>query len=103
VHVADDGTVGVSFYDFRNNTPDPDTLPTDNWLIHCHTACSNPANWTETHVDGPFDSQNFPQAGGFFPGDYLGLDNVEGDFASLYIKSAATANSANAFYSSVGP
>jgi BNR/Asp-box repeat len=103
VHVADDGTVGVSFYDFRNNTPDPDTLPTDNWLIHCHTACSTPANWTETHVDGPFDSQNFPQAGGFFPGDYLGLDNVGSDFASLYITSGATANSADAFYASVGP
>ena len=30
-----------------------------------------------THVDGPFDSQNFPPGGRFFPGDYLGLDNVE--------------------------
>jgi hypothetical protein len=29
VHVSADGTVGVTYYDFRNNTPDPTTLPTD--------------------------------------------------------------------------
>jgi len=104
VHVLPDGTVGVSFYDFRNNTSDPSTLPTDYWLIHCHSGCSNPANWTEeTHVAGPFDMKKAPQASGFFVGDYEGLDNVGGSFASLFVQSGSTVNSADAFYSTVAP
>src|SRR6478672_1397131 len=46
--VASDGTVGVTYYDFRNNTPAPG-LPTDQWFVHCHpsptSSCSDPANW----------------------------------------------------------
>ncbi len=33
VKVAPNGTVGVTYYDFRNNTPDPSTLPTDYWFV----------------------------------------------------------------------
>jgi hypothetical protein len=49
VRVADDGTVTVTYYDFRNITPDPSLL-TDAWALHCHLAsvdCSDPANWTD--------------------------------------------------------
>src|SRR5262249_17772295 len=34
VAVAADGTVAVTYYDFRNNTPDPG-VPTDYWVVHC--------------------------------------------------------------------
>jgi hypothetical protein len=104
VYVAADGTVGVSFYDFRNNTPDPG-LPTDHWLLHCHADadCSNPDNWSENHVDGGFDTENFPTPGGrFFPGDYLGLTAIGNDFGSLYIKSDDTKRSADAWWATVG-
>jgi hypothetical protein len=106
VHVAGDGTVGVSFYDFRNHVTGGGMLVTDHWLIHCHpslTDCTNPANWSETHVDGPFDTRNFPVAGGFFPGDYLGLASIGNTFASLFIRSGATPNTADAFFATVGP
>jgi hypothetical protein len=36
VEVASDGTVGVTYYDFRNNTSDPATLPTDYFIVHSH-------------------------------------------------------------------
>ena len=49
IAVASDGTVGVSYYDFRNNTAAPG-LPTDMWFTHCHSACTDPANWSETHA-----------------------------------------------------
>jgi hypothetical protein len=102
VHVAADGTVGVSFYDFRNNTTDAG-LPTDHWLLHCHSSCSDPDNWSETHIDGGFDTENFPTPGGrFFPGDYLGLTAIGNRFGSLYIKSDDTKPSADAWWATVG-
>jgi hypothetical protein len=102
VHVAANGTVGVSFYDFRNNTT-AGGLPTDHWLLHCHSSCSAPASWSETHIDGGFDTENFPTPGGrFFPGDYLGLTAIGNRFGSLYIKSDATKPSADAWWATVG-
>ncbi|HEV8673716.1 MAG TPA: sialidase family protein [Methylomirabilota bacterium] len=106
VHVAGDGTVGVSFYDFRNHITGGSMLKTDHWLIHCHpslTDCTNAANWSETHVDGPFDYRNFPVASGLFAGDYLGLAFIGNTFATLFIRSGATANTADAFFATVGP
>jgi hypothetical protein len=78
VRVADDGTVTVTYYDFRNNTADPDLL-TDAFAIHCHAAsvdCSDPASWgdeVQLTADS-FDMRQAPFANGFFVGDYVGLD-----------------------------
>ncbi|HZD01598.1 MAG TPA: sialidase family protein [Actinomycetes bacterium] len=108
VHVASDGTVGVLFYDFRNEVAGtPNTLSTDAWLIHCHPGtqdCAQASSWAETHVDGPFNAREYPDAGGFFPGDYLGLSApaAGGGFAALYIKPGGTVNTADALYASVG-
>lgn len=78
VHVANDGTIGVTHYDFRNASPAaPGT--TDYWLVHCHAAtanCTSAANWSENHVAGPFDMRTAPVAQGFFVGDYQGLTHV---------------------------
>jgi len=103
VHVADDGTVGVSYYDFRNNAPGGGS-DADHWLVHCHSGCSNPANWAgnENHVDGPFDVQRLPFANGFFPGDYVGLGNVGDAFAPLFTQSTPT-DPANEFFATVAP
>src|SRR5215211_270175 len=88
VHVADDGTVGVSYYDFRNNTAGGGT-DTDHWILHCHAAdedCGDPASWDEeTRVTATsFDSRLAPVARGFFLGDYVGLDNVGNAFTPLF-------------------
>src|SRR5436190_1274382 len=84
--VASDGTVGVTYYDFRNNTPAPG-LPTDQWLVHCHPAtdCTNPANWAESHVYGPFNLENAATSGSrYFLGDYEGMTSIGTNFASLF-------------------
>jgi hypothetical protein len=103
VRVAEDGTVTVTYYDFRNNTPDPMTLPTDAFAIHCHAAsedCSDPASWGDELqlTDASFDMRQAPFANGFFVGDYVGLDTDgtsqfpfwsmphDGDPASVFVR-----------------
>src|ERR671937_736465 len=104
VKVAADGTVGVTYYDFRNNTSAPG-LTTDYWFIHCHGACTNPGNWSETHVAGPFDEEQAAYARGFFVGDYEGMvtiGNVFGPFYGQAVSRAAN-NPSDVFYSTLTP
>ncbi len=68
VTVRRDGTIGVGYYDLRNNTADRATLPTDYWLARS----ADGVIWTEIHVDGPFDLSIAPNANGLFIGDYHG-------------------------------
>ena len=94
VAVGADGTVGVTYYDFRHNTPAPG-LPTDYWFVHCHSAtedCTHPDNWaSETHVAGPFDMETAPNANGLFVGDYEGLARAGNSFVAQF----AMANDGN--------
>jgi hypothetical protein len=80
------GALAVTYYDFRYNTPDPATLPTDVWAITCVRDCTRPASWTEQHVEGPFNARTLPSTGlGRLIGDYTGLVPAGGPtFISLY-------------------
>ncbi len=104
VEVAADGTLGVTYYDFRNNTPAAG-VPTDYWFVHCHGTCTNPANWSETHVAGSFDMETAPVSRGFFVGDYEGLASSGNSFVPFFIQtnSGNTANRTDAFETTVGP
>ena len=105
VSVAADGTVGVTYYDLRNNTPAPG-LPTDHWFVHCDSACSDPSSWAgnETHVAGPFDLEQAADAGGYFLGDYEGLVSIGNSFGSFFDQAINQAtNPSDVFYSLVSP
>ena len=68
VAVRPDGTIGVLYYDMRNDTADPATLLVDAWL----TTSNDGVTWSERHVAGPFDFNQAPTAeGGLFIGDYV--------------------------------
>jgi len=109
VQVAPGGTVGVSYYDFRNNTPAAG-VPTDYWMVNCHTACSNAASWTGSEVrltDTSFDIEQAPAARGpfgFFVGDYEGLSSVGGSLANVFalVNDGDTANRTDIFYRTAG-
>jgi hypothetical protein len=106
IAVASDGTVGVTYYDFRNNTPAPG-VPTDQWFVHCHpsstTDCTNPASWAENHVYGPFDIENAATSGTrYFLGDYDGLTSVGTNFASLFSAPTAT-DPDNTYLATIAP
>ena len=78
--------MGVTYYDFRSDTADPFTLPTDYWLVHCHADCMTLDHWAETHVAGPFDMRTAPFSGGLFLGDYEGLIVVGRSFLAFFVQ-----------------
>jgi hypothetical protein len=88
--VLDDGTIGVRYSDFRNNSPDVATLGTDEFLVHCHpttpTACTNAANWGDEvrQTDASYNMRQAPFARGWFVGDYVGMDNDGEDFLAFW-------------------
>jgi hypothetical protein len=83
VHVRADGTVGVTYFDFRSNTADPATLFTDKWLAR---SSDGGATWSEVRVAAPFDLTNAPIARGFFLGDYHGLRSAGTAFIPFYVR-----------------
>ena len=86
VTVRADGTIGVLYYDMRNDTADPATLLVDVWL----TTSSDGVTWTERHVSGPFDLNHAPLTpGGLFVGDYQGLASANGQFVGFFAQTNA--------------
>lgn len=91
IAVSPNGTIGVTYYDFRFNTPDPG-VPTDCWLVQCHpspgTPATDPANWgNEVRLtSASFNLEALPVLiDGLWFGDYLGLAGVGGDgFVSAF-------------------
>src|SRR3954447_22077312 len=91
VHVRDDGTVAVTYYDFRNDVNGDATLDTDHWMVHSH---DGGATWNSDEsrlTPSSFDMRTAPYALGYFVGDYEGLDNAGNAFTPLFV----TANNGN--------
>jgi len=108
VRVLDDGTVGVSYYDFRNNVDDDGVGTTDLFVAHCHPAsqdCTDPSSWgEETRVTtSSFDITEAPFANGFFLGDYVGFETDGADFVSLFTQSGVGGDPASEYFSRIGP
>jgi hypothetical protein len=101
IEVLPDGTLGVTHYDFRFNTPDGGaTLPTDYWFLHSH---NGGATWAESRVTATsFDMRKAPFARGFFVGDYEGLDTQSGQFLALFSQTHGT-DPASVFFTRITP
>ena len=82
IAIRSDGTMGISYYDFRNNTASPATLPTDYWI----TRSGDGIVWRETHVSGSFDLDVAPVAEGLFLGDYQGLGSIGEAFVPFFVQ-----------------
>jgi hypothetical protein len=109
VHVTPNGTVAVTYYDFRNNDASPG-VPTDYWIVHCHSACTSPASWSgnENRLSSTsFDIEQAPAARGpfgYFLGEYEGLTNIGNSFVPVFVQvnNGNPANSTDVFSTSVG-
>ena len=93
VVVSVDGTVAVTYYDFRNDD-DTDELA-DHFAVHCHADaedCSNPTNWNDPGDEVRLTKTSFnileaPIARELFLGDYVGLASDGVDVLSVFVKS----------------
>ena len=86
VTVRADGTIGVLYYDMRNDTADAATLLVDAWLA----TSPDGVNWSERHVAGPFDFNRAPVAeGGLFVGDYQGIASAASAFVTFHAQTNA--------------
>jgi hypothetical protein len=97
VAVSADGTIGVTYYDFRSNTSDPTTLLTDYWIARSRDGVT----WTESRVSPAFDLANAPVSSGrgFFLGDYQGLVAAGNTFVPLFVRTnpGSTTNRTDVF------
>jgi hypothetical protein len=114
VHVAANGDVAVTYYDFRKDALGDKPLSTDYWIVHCHAAtsnCTKRASWPKANENRltptSFDMRKAPYAIGYFVGDYEGLDNFGTTFTPFFVQAVAGATHAHpltdAFYSTAGP
>lgn len=94
IAVAADGTIAVTYYDFRHTTTGP-ALLTDDWIVFCKPTASapatNPANWGgELRLSGTsFDFHLAPDAdGGRFIGDYCAMQPIGNDFIAVLGKTS---------------
>lgn len=81
--VAEDGTVGVLFYDFRDDVFGDAELTTDVYLRTLSPDLT--VLGEEKLTDQPFDMRQMAIAGGgYFPGDYVGLEAAGNDFVAAF-------------------
>ncbi len=95
VHVRANGTIGVTYYDFRSNTPDPASLPTE--LIFARS--TDGVTWQENRLTAAFDMLTAPFSRGLFIGDYHALSSANNVFIPVYVRtnSGDTANRTDVF------
>ena len=105
VHVADDGTVGVLFYDGRNDRACPDLTLTNEQNPECFTQLPDGSvkagplsrDWFLKTYDPDmnfieevrvtqesFDMRQAPIARGYFPGDYVNCTSTDNDFVCAF-------------------
>jgi hypothetical protein len=84
VSVNDDGTVGVLYYDFRNDVAGDAPLSTDVHLALFDAGLTPLGERTLTSQS--FDTRQMVLTGsrGYFPGDYVGLDTAGADFVAAF-------------------
>jgi hypothetical protein len=101
VAVNSAGTVGVTYYDFRN--PDRSTVgqPTDYWFTSSTNHGASFGNETRI-TPTSFDILNAPNAGGLFLGDYEGLDVAGTAFVPFFVQTnTSTSNPTDVFSTTI--
>jgi hypothetical protein len=101
VAIAPDGTIGVTYYDLRNDGPGGG-VSTDVWFS---SSADGGATWNEQHVYGPFDltAAPFSPGRGYFLGDYEGLDGSSASFTAVFAAASAGGGSTDVYAARITP
>lgn len=83
VDVNADGELAIAYYDFTNDSASDDPLVTDYWIVRSRNGGAS-FDRRERMTPASFDMRLAPNAGGFFVGDYAGLDNARAQYHALY-------------------
>jgi hypothetical protein len=108
VHVAANGDVAVTYYDFRKDSPGDAALSTDYWIVHHHAGDPfDSAHFSDENrlTPGSFDMRTAPYASGYFVGDYEGLDGFGNTFTPFFVEATGSDpfhQLSDAFYSTAG-
>jgi hypothetical protein len=96
------GTLGATYYDFRNDTAGDGVASTDYWLVRCSSSCTDPSSWVETRVTPTsFDLEKAARAGGLFLGDYEAMTTSGTTFEPFFIEALSDSNPSDAFFASM--
>ena len=97
------GTVGVTWYDLRNDRPGDAALTADVWFAH---SGDRGASWRQSHVAGPTDLRTAPLPAHNYVGEYQGLAALHGrGFAAIFTMAAPLAKNGptDIFFARIGP
>jgi hypothetical protein len=103
IAVDSHGTVGVTWYDLRNDRPGDTALTADVWFAHSH---DRGTSWRQTHVVGPTDLRTAPLPAHNYVGEYQGLAALRGrGFAAIFTLPAPQAKDGptDIFVARIGP
>jgi hypothetical protein len=98
------GTVGVTWYDLRNDRPGDDALSADVWFANSQ---DRGRSWRQTHVAGPTNLRTAPLPAHNFVGEYQGLAGLARGrgFAAVFTLAAPQAKDGptDIFFARIGP
>jgi hypothetical protein len=98
------GTVGVTWYDLRNDRPGDAALSADVWFAH---SGDRGRSWGQAHVAGPTDLRTAPLPGHNFVGEYQGLARLPRGrgFAAVFTMAAPQVKDGptDIFFAQIGP
>jgi hypothetical protein len=88
IAVNQHGTVGLMWYDLRNDRRGDAALTADVWFAHSH---NRGRSWRQTHVAGPTDLRTAPLPAHNYVGEYQGLAGLRRGFAADFTLAAPQA------------
>jgi hypothetical protein len=103
IAVDSHGTVGVIWYDLRNDRLGDAAITADVWFAHSD---DRGASWRQSHVAGPTDLRTAPLPHHNYVGEYQGLAPLRGrGFAATFTLAAPFAKDGptDIFFAQIGP
>jgi hypothetical protein len=96
------GTVGVIWYDLRNDQLGDAALTADVWFAQSR---NGGASWRQRHVAGPTDLRTAPLPAHNYVGEYQGLAGLRRGFAAAFTLAAPQAQDGptDIFFTRIGP